>query len=139
MERRAFCFLVRCGAVRLARRLHKPKVSRSNRLSATKTRLPFELSYASAYRPGQSVLAEADLFTSFKGFFYMKPDPNAGSLIAPPVDEAPSNPKRAAALAKGRATQAYEKGKISTGQRAKIHSESDRAIGHTFHSHKGTR
>lgn len=64
----------------------------------------------------------------------MKVDPNAGSLIAAPVNE-----NRVAGLAKGRATQAHAQGKISTGEKSKIHAQADRAIGHTFHSHKGTK
>lgn len=64
----------------------------------------------------------------------MKPDPNAGSLIAAPVNE-----NRVAGLVKGRATQAHAKGKISTGELARIHAQSNRAIGHTFHSIKGKK
>lgn len=63
----------------------------------------------------------------------MKPDPNAGSLIAPPLDN------RAQGLAKGRATQAHAKGKISTGEMAKVHAQANRAIGHTFHSIKAKK
>lgn len=63
----------------------------------------------------------------------MKTDPNAGSLIAAPIDP------RAQGLAKGRATQAHAKGKMSTGEKVRIHAQADRAIGHTFHSHKGTK
>lgn len=50
-----------------------------------------------------------------------------------------SEQRRAAAAAKGRATQAHARGQISSGERARIHAQSDRAIGHTFHSHKGTK
>lgn len=64
----------------------------------------------------------------------MKPDPNAGSLVAAPVNE-----NRNHGLAKGRATQAYMRGKMSTGEKAKVHMQADRAIGHTFHSHRGTK
>lgn len=64
----------------------------------------------------------------------MKVDPNAGSLIAAPVVD-----NRAHGLAKGRATQAHAKGKISTGELAKVHAQANRAIGHTFHSIKGKK
>jgi hypothetical protein len=47
--------------------------------------------------------------------------------------------QRAAGAAKGRATQAHARGKISSGERARIHAQADRAIGHTFHSHRGTK
>lgn len=45
--------------------------------------------------------------------------------------------KQHAALAKGRATQAYARGKIHGGQKAAIDAKANRVIGHTFHSHKG--
>lgn len=51
---------------------------------------------------------------------------------------APVDSRKAAALSKGRATQAYNRGEIHAGQRTAAHTQADRAIGHTFHSHKGT-
>ena len=38
---------------------------------------------------------------------------------------------------KGRATQQHRRGTMTSGQKARVHSQSDRALGHTFHSHKG--
>lgn len=46
---------------------------------------------------------------------------------------------RNAGLEKGRATQAHSKGKISSGELAATHARANRAIGHTFHSHRGTK
>lgn len=51
----------------------------------------------------------------------------------------PVNDKQHAALAKGRATQQYEKGQLSSGKKAAIDAKANRVIGHTFHSHKGTK
>lgn len=36
---------------------------------------------------------------------------------------------------KGRATQSHAAGNMSSGTKAKIHAQSDRIIGHTFHSY----
>lgn len=49
----------------------------------------------------------------------------------------PINDKIHAQLAKGRATQMFNKGKLSASERAKIHAKADRVLGKTFHSHKG--
>lgn len=62
----------------------------------------------------------------------MKVKTDLGSLK--PIDE-----KKNAALAKGRATQAYNRGEIHAGARTVAHTQADRTIGHTFHSHKGTK
>jgi hypothetical protein len=40
---------------------------------------------------------------------------------------------------KGRATQQHKRGTMSSGTKAKVQQQSDRALGHTFHSHKGTK
>lgn len=56
------------------------------------------------------------------------------------MDKKPNdfNPdKRHAGLAKGRATQQFAKGRLSSGQKAAIDAKANRVIGHTFHSHKG--
>lgn len=45
--------------------------------------------------------------------------------------------QRAAGAAKGRATQAHERGTMNCGERVRIHTEANRVLGHTFHSHKG--
>lgn len=51
----------------------------------------------------------------------------------------PMPDKRHAGLAKGRATQQYARGKLSSGQKAAIDAKANREIGHTFHTHKGTK
>lgn len=48
----------------------------------------------------------------------------------------PINDKAHAALAKGRATQQYARGKLTGGQKAAIDAKANRTIGHTFHSIK---
>lgn len=44
-----------------------------------------------------------------------------------------------AGLEKGRASQQFAKGKISGGQKAAADARANRKIGHTFHSHKGSK
>lgn len=39
---------------------------------------------------------------------------------------------------KGRATQQHARGTMTSGEKAKTHSQADRQLGHTFHSHKGS-
>lgn len=51
----------------------------------------------------------------------------------------PVNDKTHAALAKGRATQQYARGNLSSGQKAAIDAKANRVIGHTFHTHRGTK
>lgn len=50
---------------------------------------------------------------------------------------APFNEKSHAGLAKGRATQQFARGTISSGKKAAIDAHANRVIGHTFHSIKG--
>lgn len=51
----------------------------------------------------------------------------------------PVNDRTHAALAKGRAAQQAARGTITGGQKAAIDAKANRVIGHTFHSHKGTK
>lgn len=59
------------------------------------------------------------------------------SEFAGPNRSYPVNDKQHARLAKGRATQMFEKGKLSGAQKSKIDAKANRVIGHSFHSHKG--
>lgn len=63
----------------------------------------------------------------------------ASEFAEPAERKYPIPDKRHAGLAKGRAAQMFEKGKISSGQKAAIDAKANREIGHTFHSHKGTK
>lgn len=63
----------------------------------------------------------------------------AKEFAEPAERKFPINDKRHAGLAKGRASMMYEKGRITGGQKAAIDSKANREIGHTFHSHKGSK
>lgn len=47
--------------------------------------------------------------------------------------------KQHAGLAKGRATQQYARGTMTSGKKAATDAEANRQIGHTFHSLKGKK
>lgn len=57
--------------------------------------------------------------------------------MKPPIIQ--PNPKVHAGLAKGRATQQFARGTLSSGKKAVIDATANRVIGHTFHSIKPTR
>jgi hypothetical protein len=48
----------------------------------------------------------------------------------------PVNDKTHAQLAKGRATQMFNKGKISAAEKSSIHAKANRVLGKTYHTHK---
>lgn len=58
----------------------------------------------------------------------------ASEFALPAQRKYPVNDKSHAGLAKGRAAQMYNKGKISAGTKAAIDAKANRVIGHTFHS-----
>lgn len=49
------------------------------------------------------------------------------------------SPNSHAGLAKGRATQQYGRGTMTGTLKAAVDAKANRAIGHTFHSHKGSK
>lgn len=51
----------------------------------------------------------------------------------------PINDKAHAALAKGRATQQFNRGTMSASQKAAIDHKANMKLGKTFHSHKGSK
>lgn len=61
----------------------------------------------------------------------------AKKFAEPAERKYPVNDKQHAGLAKGRASQQYERGLLSSGQKAAIDAKANRVIGHTFHTHKG--
>lgn len=44
--------------------------------------------------------------------------------------------RQAAGGNKGRATQQHRRGTMTSGKKARTHAESDRTLGHTFHSYR---
>lgn len=51
----------------------------------------------------------------------------------------PVSDKTHATLAKGRATQQFNRGNLSSGERAQINAAADRTLGRTFHTHRGSK
>lgn len=62
---------------------------------------------------------------------------SAGKPPAQAVAIAYSVQRQAAGGNKGRATQQHRRGTMTSGRKARTHAEADRALGHSFHSHKG--
>jgi hypothetical protein len=61
----------------------------------------------------------------------------AKEFALPSERKYPVNDKTHAQLAKGRATQMFNQGKISASEKAKIHAKANRVLGKSFHNYPG--